>query len=149
MKHTYETKKIITTPNNMLHQNAELFFESNLPKEDDETVVAVKAYMEKSGEVVAYGAYYGTLNSPVDVYAKTDNYHENVFLAEALDKNAMCNFISKERKENIFLFKVKTENFHIIELDSFYAGVFEMDVVIHKVDSEEEAISLFKIPYTF
>jgi len=131
MKYIYETKKIKKLKDNemKLHKIAKKFFYNiNLLK--NETLIALRASSNADNEIDIYGAYYGTESSPIDVYAQNQENRKKAFLAEALDYEAMIKFIDKESDENIYIFKVKFQEFHMVDITSFYGGKYDLQVIV-------------------
>ena len=129
MQYTYETKKIIKAKKSKLIQKALEFFEENQPKEN-ETFLVIKASVDTKEDIDVYGAYFGSECSPVDISAQKLMCREKAFLAEATDAEAMKSFIEKKSDKNLYLFKVKFEEFELKEITSFYGGKYELDVMI-------------------
>jgi len=137
MKFTYETKTIKNSKKSKLINKAKEFFQENVPKED-ETFIALRVTAGKYNTVDVYGAYFGTESSPIDAYAQTGSNRTKAFIAEALSEEAMMMFIENSDNENIYLIKVKYENFEMKKITSFYAGKYE-NVNILVYNAHEDA----------
>jgi len=138
MKFIYETKQIKNSKKSKLIKKAKKFFQENMPKED-ETFIVLKARRDEKNDVDVYGAYFGSESSPVSIYAQSGWSRSRAFLAEALDSQAIIEFIEKETNVNLYLFKVKYENFVMQEIKSFYAQKYDnINVMVYDVHEEEE-----------
>ena len=138
MKFIYETKKVESAKNSKLAKSAKEFFQENLPSKG-ETFIVLKVAVDEENQVDVFGAYFGSESSPVDVYGQSGSCREKAFLAEALDTQAMINFIEKKGDENLYLFKVKYENFVMQEIKSFYAPKYDnINVMVYDFFDEEE-----------
>ena len=138
MKFTYETKTIKNSKKSKLIKKAKEFFQENIPKED-ETFIVLKARTDEENEVDVYGAYFGSESTPVSIYAQSAWSKSRAFLAEALDPQAMIEFIETDTETNLYLFKVKYENDVMQEIKSFYVQKYDnINVMVYDFFDEEE-----------
>lgn len=135
------TDEMKLTSKKFLKKSKEFLLQNNKMKEN-EILYIVKATMTSNGDVVAYGAYYGIEMSPLNFLVTSEEYKENVSLAEVTSKEGMIEYLlnnkNEETDENIYLFKVLYEDFKLCKIESFYGGKNALDFYIFDEYDEEQ-----------
>ncbi len=116
------------------------FFKSNTQMKKGEVFYVVKAFIDEDNKVQSYGAYYGAEINPLSLLVNSDDYSDEVFLAEAISKKAMLEFIGKsknnEQNENIYAFKILYQDFNLLNVESFYGGIYDLDLYMFEHNEE-------------
>lgn len=148
MTYTYEKQEFNKVKFNRktFINNAQEFFISNLPIKEDEIFIVIKAEIDEENNVKAFGSYYGSEISPLSFLVDSKKCAEEVYLAEAKNRDAMIEYIkkSKDERDNIYIFKVLFKDFHLESITSFYGGQYDLDCYIFDA-SDDDTKGLRKI----
>ena len=127
------SKKFLKKAKEFLIENAEI--------QENEILYVVKALKSANGEVMAYGAYYGTDMSPLDFLINSKSHSEKVFLAEAVSSEAIIGYLLNNKNTdsnyNVYVFKVLYKDFKLCKIESFYGGEDDLDFYIFDEYDEE------------
>lgn len=118
------------------------FVKEKLTLKKDETLFVVKATIDEENQVVSHGAYYGSESSPLSVLVNSKDNSEEVFLAEALDGEAVVELLKRSKKsevtENIYIFKVVFKEFKLISVESFFVNPLKLTLTMFEYSDPEE-----------
>lgn len=110
-------------------KSAKEFFKAFDIKPTEETYYVVKSHIDKDGYASSFGVVYGD-EQRLSLVVESKDTLDETFLAEADSPEAMLAFIkmrkNKSLKENIYIFKVRFEDYEISHVQSFYGGAHDL-----------------------